>query len=188
MSTVSRSNLAHNVHVKGDFAYVSHYESGLHIIDISDPENIFENVSFDSFTQSDNATFNGAWGVYPNTLNGTVFVSNSEGRLDILEFIPDNVITDIEDPPLLKQPFLVNNYPNPFNPVTTIEYALPVSSEISLIVYNLKGEQVADLISGVQIAGSHQIVWDASQMASGIYIYRLRAGNYVETKKMVLLK
>jgi len=182
------SNLAHNVHIKGNYAFVSHYESGIHVIDISDPDNIFQNAWFDTYAQSNNAGFRGAFGVYPFTQNGTVFVSNIEGRLSVLSFDPDAVLTDIEETPLLSQPFLVNNYPNPFNPATTIEYSLPVSGEVSLLVYNIKGEQVANLYSGVQSAGEHQIKWDASNAASGLYFYRLRAGDFVSTKKMVLLK
>jgi len=83
---------------------------------------------------------------------------------------------------------LHQNYPNPFNPVTTIEYSLPKSSEVSLIIYNIVGQEVARLIDGVQQAGNHNIKWDASNVSSGVYIYRFRAGDFVQTRKMVLLK
>jgi len=83
---------------------------------------------------------------------------------------------------------LSNAYPNPFNPNTIIEYSLSQSHEVSLIVYNLQGEEVTRLVNGEQNAGSHKVTWDASKMPSGIYFYRLQAGNFVQTRKMVLLK
>ena len=83
---------------------------------------------------------------------------------------------------------LDQNYPNPFNPVTNIEYSLPHSGDVTLIIYNLRGQEVARLIDGGQVAGNHSVTWDASNFASGIYFYRLQAGDFIQTKKMVLLK
>ncbi|MCH7886563.1 MAG: T9SS type A sorting domain-containing protein [Candidatus Marinimicrobia bacterium] len=83
---------------------------------------------------------------------------------------------------------LAQNYPNPFNPETVIEYALPVRSELNLIIYNLRGEEVARLIDSNISAGNHQVSWNASKVASGIYFYRLHAGDFVQTRKMILLK
>ncbi|MCH8289403.1 MAG: T9SS type A sorting domain-containing protein, partial [Candidatus Marinimicrobia bacterium] len=83
---------------------------------------------------------------------------------------------------------LSQNHPNPFNPETTIRYALPEASGVSLIIYNLRGEEVARLVDGEQPAGHHQVTWNASNIASGMYFYRLQAGEFVQTKKMVLLK
>ena len=79
-------------------------------------------------------------------------------------------------------------YPNPFNPTSTISWQLAVSSPVNLAVYNLAGQRVAVLVDERQPAGFHQIEFDASELASGIYLYRLRAGKYVETRKMVLMK
>lgn len=83
---------------------------------------------------------------------------------------------------------LSQNYPNPFNPTTVINYALPTQSDLKLTIYNLRGEQVAILIDGTVPAGNHRVSWDASNVSSGIYFYRLRAGNFVQTRKMLLLK
>jgi hypothetical protein len=83
---------------------------------------------------------------------------------------------------------LMQNYPNPFNPTTTINYDLPNQSNVNLKIYNIVGEEVATLINEEQNAGRYQIQWDASRLASGIYFYKLRAGSFVETKKMILIK
>jgi len=82
---------------------------------------------------------------------------------------------------------LSQNYPNPFNPTTTISFGLPVSGQYLLTVYNVNGQEVAKF-SGMAEAGMHEVVWDASNNASGIYLYRLEADQFTATKKMVLLK
>ena len=83
---------------------------------------------------------------------------------------------------------LSQNYPNPFNPSTTIEFDLPKTTEVSLRIFNILGEKVATLISDRLSAGSYSYDWDASNLASGVYLYRLQAGDYVETRKMVLIR
>ncbi|MCS7013210.1 MAG: T9SS type A sorting domain-containing protein [Chloroherpetonaceae bacterium] len=83
---------------------------------------------------------------------------------------------------------LFQNYPNPFNPTTMIGYSLPVASEVSLKVYDMLGREVATLVSGRQAAGEYQVSFTATGLSSGIYFYRLQAGNFVETKKMMLVK
>jgi hypothetical protein len=79
-------------------------------------------------------------------------------------------------------------FPNPFNPTTQISFALPKAGGISLKVINLMGQEVATLAHGVQSAGAHSVTFDGSTLASGIYFYRLQAGDYIQTQKMVLLK
>ena len=80
------------------------------------------------------------------------------------------------------------NYPNPFNLQTSIEYSITREAEASLVVYNLLGEEVVRLVDGEQTVGNHVVIWNASNFASGIYFYRLQAGDFVQTRKMVLLK
>jgi hypothetical protein len=83
---------------------------------------------------------------------------------------------------------LNQNYPNPFNPNTTINFTLPQSGNVKLIVYNLLGQQIKTLINEFKESGSHSINFDASQLTSGIYIYKLEASNFTQTRKMTLVK
>jgi N-acetylneuraminic acid mutarotase len=92
------------------------------------------------------------------------------------------------DAGLPKQFALEQNYPNPFNPSTTIRYQLPVASEVKLEVYDVLGKKIATLVNERQSAGSYQVVWNASGLSSGTYFYRLQAGTFVETKKMIMVK
>ena len=83
---------------------------------------------------------------------------------------------------------LSQNYPNPFNPTTTIGYKIPESELVTLKVYNILGKEVATLVNEVKPAGEYEIKFGSSSLVSGVYYYQLKAGNLVETKKMILLK
>jgi hypothetical protein len=82
----------------------------------------------------------------------------------------------------------MQNYPNPFNPTTVISYQLPVSVDVTLKVYDLLGNDVATLVDEYRPAGNYKIEWDATGLSSGIYFYKLQAGSFIETMKMVLLR
>ncbi len=83
---------------------------------------------------------------------------------------------------------LEQNYPNPFNPVTSINFSIGKSEFVTLKIYNVIGEEVETLLSGVKQAGSYRITWDASQFPSGVYFYKISSGDYTSEKKMVLIK
>lgn len=83
---------------------------------------------------------------------------------------------------------LSQNYPNPFNPSTSIKFNLPVASNVKLSVFNLLGQEVKTLVNGFKTAGSHTITFDASGLSSGIYIYKIEANNFAQTRKMTLIK
>jgi hypothetical protein len=83
---------------------------------------------------------------------------------------------------------LYKNYPNPFNPKTFISWQLNEISQVNLDVYNILGQKVAALLSEKQNAGKHSVEWDASDFPSGLYFYRLQAGYFVQTRRMLLIK
>jgi hypothetical protein len=83
---------------------------------------------------------------------------------------------------------LEQNYPNPFNPSTTIRYSLPERSYVTLTVFNALGQRVAMLAEGEKEAGFHEVRFEASSLASGVYLYRLTAGEYVQARKLILLR
>ena len=114
--------------------------------------------------------FNGGiWKIgYATSILGQVSVQSSENPIETFN--------------------LSQNFPNPFNPETKIEYTLAKPGEAILTIYNIHGGQVARFVNGKQNAGNYEVSWNASGMASGIYFYRLQAGEFVQTRKMVLLK
>ena len=114
---------------------------------------------------------------------------------DGYEIVKDSLIVEVFDIPTgvtdnqIPMEFaLRQNYPNPFNPVTTIEYTIPQNKFVSLQIYNIKGQLVKTLVSQKQEIGKHSIQFDGNNFASGIYIYKLQAGNFVDVKKLVLMK
>jgi hypothetical protein len=100
------------------------------------------------------------------------------------------VVTDLDhDAVTTPQTYeLHNNYPNPFNPSTAIGYQLPAVSDVELSIYNILGQKVATLVSERQNAGIYQVQWDASGFSSGVYYYRIKASEFQDVKKMILLR
>jgi hypothetical protein len=100
-------------------------------------------------------------------------------------------VTDVNDGGSGQVPhryLLEQNYPNPFNPETEIGYQVPEARHVILKIYDLVGREVATLVNEIKSPGRHEVTWDASGLASGIYLYRMQAGEYVATKKFVVLK
>ena len=100
--------------------------------------------------------------------------------------LPSDVI--LADNSALVNFALHQNFPNPYNPSTTITYNLPIKSHVELIIYNTLGESIKHLLNGEKEAGQHSVELNAENLPSGIYFYKLQAGSFVETKKMVLLR
>jgi hypothetical protein len=112
----------------------------------------------------------------------------SEAGIKYVEVL-DQIMTSNENELGLPKEFsLEQNYPNPFNPSTNIEFALPEQAEVSLKVYNLLGREIYTLVSGKMNAGNHKVEFNASGLSTGLYFYRIQAGSFIQTKKMMLIK
>jgi hypothetical protein len=97
-------------------------------------------------------------------------------------------INDHSNNTLPKSIDLLKNFPNPFNPNTTISFTLPERANIILSIYNELGEKVAVLFNGEEVAGMHNIVWNASKFVSGVYFYKLKTEKFTSVKKLILMK
>ena len=192
--------------------------AGLHFSAYNSPQGVqLETITIDGVPVNPTASYKivssdqvvnylvGLFGLTPQ--NQTIYpisvfqvVKEYVETIDTLDFAPtgSNLVgikhyqnAIVSDQYLLKQ-----NYPNPFNPTTIIEFYLPRTSEVSLKIFNILGEEVTTLVSNRLTAGSYSYEWDASNLASGVYLYRLQAGDpsqsagksYVETMKMVLMR
>jgi hypothetical protein len=139
----------------------------------------------------------GRVGVHPDVVwdeSGFPFVKEGTGIAGFQPFVPDGVpdpFSEIIKPGAETLPSkfaLLGCYPNPFNPTTVLGYQLPIASRVSLIVYDISGRKVVELVNGWRDAGIHKVTFDGSGLSSGIYIYRLKAAQHSASGKMVLMK
>ena len=145
--------------------------------------------SSNEFGESVKQAFNGGY-----ILSGYTY-SFGNGDYDFWLISLDSLVTPINwDVSIIPTDFMLfQNYPNPFNPTTTIRYDLPKSSKVTLTIYNNLGQEVITLIQEQQTAGEKSVVWDGKdnlgkQVSSGVYFYQLKAGNFLESRKMVLIR
>lgn len=87
-----------------------------------------------------------------------------------------------------KQFSLQQNYPNPFNPSTNIRYDVPKQSHVTISIFNILGEKILELVNEEKAAGSYEVTWNAHNLSNGVYVYTMRSGNFVDSKKLILLK
>jgi len=120
--------------------------------------------------------------VQGQSTSGTIYVDN-------LRLKYPGTVSDVEKTQLSPTVFkLEQNYPNPFNPSTTIQYDVPSRTHVVLMIYNILGQSVAELVNAEQNAGHYETRFDASALASGVYLYRLQAGSNVQTRKLIVVK
>lgn len=133
---------------------------------------LFKNENTISFLTADND-------------NLFAFTSNGIWRIKLSDIDTINSVVNIKIPHIFK---LMQNYPNPFNPSTVISYKLPRSSHVTLRVYDVLGREIKTLVNEQENASLHSITFNAADLSSGVYFYRLKAGNYTSTKKAILMK
>lgn len=168
------------IKVDGEYAYVSEYIlGGLQIVDISNPAT----PTLIGWYQP-----SGVFALGVESFNGFVYISDGLGGIQIYRNLLVNPVSVEPDGIVVNDFKLEQNYPNPFNPSTVISWQSPVSSHQTLKVYDILGNEVAILVDEYKPAGSYEVEFNASTLPSGTYFYQLRAGSFVEMKKMILLK
>lgn len=172
-----------NAFVEGNTCYVNAETNGIVAFDITDPSAPNQVASYNGTETSRN--------VY--VVNGLIYDAEKEGGLSIYR---NDLYTSIASEGMIPSDFALVNYPNPFNPSTTISYSIPESagkSSVRLEVFNVLGQNVQTLVNNTQEVGNYSVVWNSmDQMGhvvpAGIYFYRLSVGEMVRTNKMILLK
>lgn len=121
----------------------------------------------------------------------SIFVDANDGSTEASYSVSDSQMTGTsvdEESGVPTDYQLAQNYPNPFNPSTTISYSLPAATDVTLKIYSITGKEVATLVNATQGVGSYEVQFDASSLASGLYMYRLEAGSFTETRLMSFIK
>ncbi len=185
------TSIIHNVELYGNYIFAAHYTAGLRIVDVSDPRNPFEAAFYDTYPQNDSFTFDGCWGpfIFP-----TEKIIASDRSTGLYVFKTSFRLKNNPLPPP-GEFSLHQNFPNPFNPNTTIKYTLKFNSYVTIKVYDSAGRQTAVLVDGNRSIGDNFAVFDAANYASGIYFYTIKAlyndgtqKTFVDSKKMALIK
>jgi hypothetical protein len=164
-----------------------------------------------SLAISENNIFTGTWdGIFLSTDNGSSWNAVNNGLTDLyvraLAISGNNIFAGTAISGVWRRPIsemiaveenkdnlptefvLEQNYPNPFNPSTTFRYSIPNESKVIIKVYDILGKEIEALVSEEKPAGTYELTWNAKNLPSGIYFYRIQAGSFIDTKKMILVK
>ncbi len=164
-----------DIMVRGNYLYLAAQYRGVSIVNVFDPANPYL-LAYRPAAGSPYSL---------DVRDDLVYIADTYS-LGVYRFNPTGI--DGEIPELPVKADLADCYPNPFNPITTIQFDLPKASFVSLDIFDILGRKVETLINAKQEAGHHSIIWDGSDRSSGIYFYRIKADDFVDTKKMLLLK
>ncbi len=186
--TASTESIDHNQYVVGNRAFQSNYTSGLRILDISDPANPSEVGFFDTYPAHDDLGFIGTWSNYPFFESGNVVLTGIDEGLFVVRPTGGADLSDgIDEAP--DGFVLLPAYPNPFNPQTTIELLVDQPQRIRVAVFDVQGAEVTELFSGfVANPGRLEFVFDATDVASGVYYVRAFGASGSETRTVTLQK
>jgi len=184
------STIVHNVEIYGNYAVIAHYTAGIRVLDISNPAVPVEVAWYDTYKRDNSTDYLGCWGVFMFP-SGKIIGSDTDSGLYVIK--TDFTITGTGNNNSYSVPDkfeLSQNYPNPFNPSTKINFSLANNSDVKLIISNVAGQQVAELVNDRRDAGNYVVNFDAGKygLSSGLYFYTIKASNFTETKRMILIK
>lgn len=179
------TSIVHNIETYGDTAVIAHYTAGVRVLNISNPAQPVEIAWYDTYPANNNNVYQGCWGVYKFP-SGKIIASDMNTGLFVLKI--GNSVGVNENNNFVSDFHLEQNYPNPFNPVTNLEFGIPKREFVTLKVYDLVGKEIATLVNEKMEQGKYTIKFDASDYPSGVYFYKLSAGDFSDTKRMTLLK
>jgi len=206
------------ISLEGDFAYIADGNQGLQIINVQDPTNPFLSFNVQTEDYAQDVVVSGNYAIVADDSAGVQVVDisdpgapqivanyNTPGEAVDLEIVGDYIYvadyyslmilyldreTGMLEPKEMTPSnfYLSQNYPNPFNTQTTINYDVPIASRVVIEIYDILGRKVETLVDGFRSPGSYKAVWNARDLSSGLYFYRLRADNYSEIKRMIYIK
>ncbi len=181
---LGNNNLAHNVYVMGDLLVFSHYTSGVTIVDWSDPDNLVEIASYDTYPQNEVANFYGTWAAYPWTANGYIYASNFEGKLFILDW-DRNAPVSVD--PGARIPG--HCWPNPMANVTNVPLNLSEAGRVTVEVFDLAGRKVETVFVGELNAGNYTLPWHPQpNLENGTYLLKVLVGHEMRSEKLILTR
>jgi choice-of-anchor B domain-containing protein len=179
------TSIVHNIEIYGNYAVVAHYSAGVRVLDITNPLAPLEIAWYDTYAPNDGFNFNGCWGVYMFP-SGKIIASDRQTGFYVMK--ATNVMVSNNNGSLPVRYELRQNYPNPFNPSTKIEYSISGNAYITLRIYDAIGKEIMVLVDSFERAGNHSVTFDASHLSAGVYFYKLKTYDFVQTKKMILVK
>ena len=185
---ISYSNTTQNGYVDIDSLVIKRYEGPYTWLIVDDYSGAIKPSDFKSTDLVFDAT-----GLESGTYNAVMVINTNEYGVPAyevpIELVATNVVSNEHEESSTPHLFALNqNYPNPFNPSTVIKFSVPKTGKVSLKVYDLLGREVSTLVDGRLVAGQHEAEFNATGMSSGVYYYRLTAGEKAQTKKMLLIK
>ncbi len=178
---LAANGLAHNAHVQGHYAFISHYGAGVVVVDLADPAHPVEVARYDTAPQSDAGGFFGNWGTAPPTPGGYVYASDIEGTLTVLRW--SDGVTATAPTPGSAGFHLDAPAPNPAHGPSQFRFTLDAAVPVRLALYDVLGREVAVVADGPQSAGVHTVAYDVGGLPGGVYLARLTSGGRIAAQR-----